>query len=187
MIIKLTRVKSSEEQILRNLLEIYAYELSQYTYIDVNDCGLFEVYKVLYRHIHKIRNIYNYDAHGIAYFVKVDNKLAGFVIINNHFDHINHCWSSKEEFYKERYFVIREFFIMHKYRRLGIGTYAVKYIFDKYKGRWSLSYYSKNKRAKIFWNKIINEHCKNGEKKLIKKIVNIRGKSINMEEITFEI
>jgi predicted acetyltransferase len=57
-------------------------------------------------------------------------------------------------------YTISEFFIMHKYRHKGIGKYVVKYILNKYKGKWQLNYHPKNEISKNFWIKIINEYTK---------------------------
>jgi len=64
-------------------------------------------------------------------------------------------------------YTISEFFIMYKYRQIGVGKYSVKYILDKYKGKWQLKYHPKNKNSKIFWNKTIEEYT-NGKYKIIK-------------------
>ena len=55
-------------------------------------------------------------------------------------------------------YVISEFFILFKYRRNGIGKYCVKYILDKFKGKWQLKYHPKNEISKKFWIKTIDEY-----------------------------
>jgi predicted acetyltransferase len=55
-------------------------------------------------------------------------------------------------------YTMSEFFVMYKYRRCGIGKYAVKYILDKFKGKWQLRYHPKNDISQKFWIKTISEY-----------------------------
>jgi predicted acetyltransferase len=50
---------------------------------------------------------------------------------------------------------------MYKYRRLGIGRYVLKTLFEKYKGKWQLLYHPGNNASRIFWNKVIKEYTNN--------------------------
>jgi predicted acetyltransferase len=60
-----------------------------------------------------------------------------------------------------------EFFVLFKYRKSGIGTFAVKNMFDKHKGKWGLMYHPHNIPSKKFWNKVVAEYT-NGKFELIK-------------------
>lgn len=72
--VKLKRVAIEERQIFANLLEKYIHEFSKYTLVDVNPLGLYgDLYLDYYWVEHK----------RWAYFIYVDAKLAGFVIVNN--------------------------------------------------------------------------------------------------------
>ena len=133
-------VKKEEKEILRNLLEKYAYEFSQYDNKDVNNIGLYG-YDYL--------DNYWTEENRFPFFIKVDNKLAGFVMVNDY-----------PEIRIETNYTMSEFFILYKYRRLGIGKYVVKNILNKYKGKWQLKYHPKNKASERFWIKIIDEYTK---------------------------
>ena len=142
MDISITTVSKAEKEILRNLLEKYLYEFSQYEDHDVNDIGLYG---------------YNYLDHywteenRFAFFIRVEGKLAGFIMINNHSD-------IKIEAKIETKYSMAEFFVMHKYKRRGVGTFAVKYIFNQFKGKWQITYAQKNEPANTFWNKVVNDY-----------------------------
>src|SRR5215510_950075 len=101
-------IKKEEKEILKNLLEKYGYEFSQYNNMDVNDLGLYG-YDYL--------DCYWYDKNRYPFFIKVDNKIAGFIMINDYpeLKRITLDYS------------ISEFFILFKYRCNGIGRYCVKY------------------------------------------------------------
>ena len=147
MNISIELVKKEEKEILKNLLEKYNYEFSQYNDLDVNNLGLYG-YDYL--------DCYWTEENRFPYFIKVNNNLAGFVMVNDY----------QEEKLDTNY-TISEFFIMFKYRRTGIGKYVVKYILEKYTGKWQLKYHPKNEISKIFWNKTIEEYT-NGKYEIIK-------------------
>jgi predicted acetyltransferase len=132
-------VKKECKEVLRNLLEKYNYEFSQYDNTDVNAKGLYG-YDWL--------DSYWTDDKRWAYFIKCNDNLAGFMMIND-YQETNGLTTD---------FTMAEFFILFKYRRLGIGKYAAKYAFDKYKGKWQLKRHPKNIASVHFWNKVINEY-----------------------------
>jgi predicted acetyltransferase len=140
MEITIELVKKEEKEILKNLLEKYHYEHSQYDDRGVNDLGLFG-YDYL--------DNYWTEKNRFPYFIKVIGKLAGFILVNDY-----------PEAKFESNYTISEFFIMYKYRNKGIGKYVVKYILDKYKGKWQLNFHPKNEISKNFWIKTISEYTK---------------------------
>lgn len=146
MNIKLELVGKDKKEILRNLIEKYETDFSQYDEQDVNDLGLFG-YDYL--------DNYWTEANRFPYFIKVNEKLAGFVMINDY----------PIAGYKTDY-TIAEFFIMPKYRRSGVGKCALDFIFQKFKGKWCLMYHPKNVAAQRFWTKMVN-HYTDGKYTLI--------------------
>jgi predicted acetyltransferase len=148
MNISVELVKKEEKETLRNLLEKWDYEFSQYDDRDVNNLGLYSY--------DYFENCWT-EENRFPFFIKVDNKLAGFIIIykGRQIKNINSDYS------------IDDFFVMYKYRKQGIGKYVVKYILNKYKGKWQFKYHPKNEISKIFWNKIIGEYT-NGKYDIIK-------------------
>ena len=128
-------------------MEKYDYEFSQYDNRDVNDLGLYG-YDYL--------DNYWTDESRYPFFIKVDNKLAGFIMVNDYHE-VN---------YNTNY-SMAEFFVMYKYRRLGIGKYSVKYVLNKFKGKWQLKFHPKNEVSKSFWIKTIEEYTQ-GKYEIIK-------------------
>ena len=131
-------IKKGEKEILRNLLEKYDYEFSQYNEMDINDIGLYG-YDYL--------DCYWTEEKRFSFFIRVDGKLAGFAMINDY-----------PTMKMELDYYMSEFFILYKYRKQGIGKYAVKYLFGKFKRKWQLIYHPKNEISKVFWNNVINEY-----------------------------
>jgi len=138
MRIELSPVSRDEKEILRNLLEKYQYEFSQFEHTDVNTLGLYG-YNWL--------DCYWTEKNRWAFFIRVEEKLAGFVMINDYL-----------EARKDGDFTIAEFFVMHKYRRLGVGKYAAKAVFDRFPGKWELKRHPKNIASVRFWDSIISEY-----------------------------
>jgi predicted acetyltransferase len=146
MEIKIIQVSREQKEILRNLMEKYDYEFSQYENMDVNDIGLYG-----YNYI----DHYWTEENRYAFFIKINGKLAGFIMVNN-----------IDETEMKTNFSMAEFFIMYKYKRLGIGAYAVKNIFEKFKGKWEITYAQNNIPANKFWNKIVYEYTNGKYKKI---------------------
>ncbi|AEF81890.1 GNAT family N-acetyltransferase [Leadbettera azotonutricia] len=147
MNITIDLVRKDEKEILRNLLEKYLYEFSQYEKTDVNSLGLYG---------------YNYLDHywtedrRYPCFIKAENKLAGFAMVNDY-----------PEVKIKADYTMSEFFILFKYRNSGIGKYAADYLFDKYKGKWQLKYHPKNTVSEKFWLHVVDDYTR-GKYELLK-------------------
>jgi len=148
MKIEIVSAQIEDREILSNLLEKYDYEFSQYDDRDVNKLGLYG-YKYL--------DFYWTEENRWAYFITVDEKLAGLVFVTNH----------PEIEDTETDFSICEFFVMYKYRRKGVGKNAFFQILEKHKGRWQLRLHPKNITSVHFWNNAVGEFTK-GRFELIK-------------------
>ena len=132
-------IKEEEKEILRNLYEKYEYELSQYTDCDVNNLGLYGFGFLDY---------YWNEDNRYAFFIKVDNILAGFVLIND--------YPAIKKL--DTKYTLDSLFVLYKYRRHGVAKYCIKYAFDKFKGKWQLNVIPKNVTSKIFWENTIAEY-----------------------------
>lgn len=134
---ELVPVKEEEKEILRNLLEKYDYEFTQYTLEDVNPLGLYG-YSYL--------DCYWTEKKRWAFFLKADGKLAGFAMVNDYPE------AGKTDY------CMAEFFVMFKYRRCGLGKWVAFQLFDKFKGTWQLKRHPKNLPSVAFWDKVVSEY-----------------------------
>jgi len=136
----LTLLKASKEHniVIRNLMQFYMYDFSEYTRYDVEDNGLFAPYADL-------QDYFEGD-NKFPYIVKADDKYVGFVLVK--------FTSSKDR----SYFSIAEFFILKKYRHEGIGKAIAIKVFNLHKGQWEVHQRDNNKAAQIFWNKVISAY-----------------------------
>ncbi|MCP1310533.1 GNAT family N-acetyltransferase [Paenibacillus tyrfis] len=132
--------KAAEEQksVVRNLLELYKYDFTEFDPEDVNEHGLFE-YPYL--------DHYWTEEGRHAFLVRVDGKLAGFALI-------------RELGSDERVYSVAEFFVMKKYRRHGVGREMAFALFNRFPGQWEVAEMEENVPAQTFWRRIIDEYTK---------------------------
>jgi predicted acetyltransferase len=134
--ITLQHVEYEHKSTLRQLLELYKYDFSEYIPDDVNESGLYE-YKYL--------DHYWTEEGRHSFFIRVDGRLAGFVLVRR---------IGMDELDRPLYSVA-EFFVMKKYRKLGVGTAAATEVFDRFPGVWRVAQVEANKPSKLFWKKVI--------------------------------
>ena len=148
MQVEIKQVCADEKEILRNLLEKYDYEFSQWNKRDVNELGLFG---------YPYFDHYWTENERWAYFIYADHKLAGFAMVNN----------LPEVDDRQTDFQMAEFFVLYKYRRSSVGKQAFFKVLELHKGRWQLKLHPDNLGSVHFWNRVINEYT-NGVYELVK-------------------
>lgn len=139
MKIELLEVQEAEKSVLRQLMELYAYDFSEFDGADVNAHGFYDYAYFDYYWTEESRH---------PFFIKVDGKLAGFVLINEY------CYVAKEPGTKS----IAEFFVMRKYRRKEIGKSVAIRVFDKFPGPWEVIQHGANEPSKVFWEAVIRAY-----------------------------
>ena len=140
MNIELKPVTLTDKDTLANLLEKYNYEFSQYDKRKFGNDGMFG-YKYLPN--------YFTDSDRFAYFIIVDDELAGFALINKYHECDRHIdWS------------MAEFFVAYNFRRQGVATRAVDMIFSRHKGWWQIKYHKDNKASVVLWNNVAKKYSK---------------------------
>lgn len=137
--VTIQRATPSDRSILRNLLELYLHDLSEFWPYELNEHGKFE-YPTL--------DYYLREPEYAAFLFKVDGKLAGFALVNN-----DVCLPQNERW-------MAQFFVLRKYRRNGIARHAAMQLFELMPGRWEIGEIPANLGAQIFWRKTIAEYTK---------------------------
>lgn len=138
MDIKLEKAAIEQKSVLRNLLELYNYEFTEFEPDDVDEHGLYG-YKYL--------DHYWTEEGRHPFFIRVDGKLAGFVLVREiGTSHGNSVYS------------MAEFFVMKKYRKTGVGRKAANMVFDTFIGEWKVSEIEKNVPAQCFWRRVVGEY-----------------------------
>lgn len=131
-------VQEEQKSILRQLIELYEYDFTEYNGRDIGPLGLFG-----YRYL----DHYWTEEGRNAYFIRCDGALAGFVLINRH------CYVSKDP--DTRF--LAEFFVMRKYRRQGVGRKAARLAVLTHPGPWELTVHPANPNAFGFWSNVVEE------------------------------
>ena len=140
MDIKLEKVTSEEKAILYNLLQFAIYDASQYVDIDLNESEFFD---------YNWFENYFIDDDRDAYFIKMGDKLIGFVMVNENLK----IYSNGKS--------IAEFLILPSYRRKKIGKQVAIAIFGMYLGNWEVEPIENSIQAYKFWQNTIKEYTNN--------------------------
>ncbi|MEO0470145.1 MAG: GNAT family N-acetyltransferase [Bacteroidota bacterium] len=132
-------VRFQEKSILRNLMELYAYDFSEFEKDPIGPDGLYGYHYL---------DHYWTEENREAFLIKVDAEIAGFVLINQVMQKPEHAGGHS----------IAEFFIMRKFRRRGLGKAVAFAALDLYPGVWEVACYYSNRSALSFWGKILQEY-----------------------------
>ena len=138
MNIEIQPASLEEKIILRHLMELYAYDFSEFEHCDVDAHGLFG-YDYL--------DHYWTEPGRYPFLVRVEGKLAGLVLVR-----------TLDESETNLTLSMAEFFILRKYRHRGIGRVVAQRIFDMFPGQWSVAQVENNHAAQAFWRKVISEY-----------------------------
>jgi predicted acetyltransferase len=133
-------VPATREQapILGNLLELYAHDLSACAHLDIGEDGRFGYKSLL---------LYWSEPNRHPFLVRVDGKIAGFVLVKN----------GSEVSGDRTVWDMAEFFILRRYRRLGFGTLAAHEVWKRCPGRWEVRVMQSNRPASLFWERAISD------------------------------
>ncbi len=87
------------------------------------------------------------EADHVPLLFRLHGTLAGFALLNAH----THSGAPADH-------NIAEFFVLRKYRRLGVGRAAAQALFSRYPGRWEAAVMRANTGARAFWHQAIGSH-----------------------------
>lgn len=131
-------VPEEDKSVLQHLMELYTYEFSVFEDLDVNAHGVYG-YEYL--------DHYWTEEWRHPFLIRHENRLAGFILIRE--------MGEKDGV---KVYSMAEFFILLKYRRLGLGRQAAFFAFDRFPGNWHVSEVECNLGAQAFWRKVIGEY-----------------------------
>ena len=140
MNVEIVPIPEDRQDVLFQLWQLYVYDFSELDGGDVGEDGRYASSIYL--------GEYWRDPRRHPYVVRVDGKLAGFVLVH------------RRERLADDPGVTRmaEFFIMRKYRRRGVGELVATRIFDQFPGRWDVSEIAQNVGAQAFWRRVIGRY-----------------------------
>ncbi len=138
MDLELVATTASDAPTLRNLLQLYMYDFSEFMGLDVGADGRF---------MEKDAALFWRDALRHPFFIRVDGQLAGFAIIDE-----------QSRLFPTPANDMAEFFVLRKYRRHKVGSRAAMCAFDRFRGRWEVRQMARNTIATAFWRQVIGAY-----------------------------
>jgi len=126
-----------DQTVVRRLLQLYHYDFSEFDGSDVNSHG---------EYLHRYFDEYWLDSDREALLFRVDGAWAGLALVFTGDPHD-----------------VAEFFVMRKYRRSGVGTYAAARVFERHEGNWTVRQQLSNRPATDFWRRAIPYHFDEAE------------------------
>ena len=145
MNIQIKPILPEQKSVFIQLMNLYDYDFTEFTDNDISENGYF-----YYTHYYADKLWTDNIRH--PFFILVDEKLAGFVIVKD---------GGYQYLDDKNAHNIDEFFVMKKYRRNGVGTVAAKTAFDMFRGTWEVCQMQNNLPARKFWKSVISEYTKN--------------------------
>jgi len=125
-----------DKRVLTQLLEFYQYDMGEYWPQDLDIHG--EYTFAVDRYLRNPRLS--------AHLFLVDGKYAGFGLVDPDVSLAgNELWMG-------------QFFVMKRYRRIGVGRLGARFLFDIYRGKWEVGQMPLNLPAKAFWRRTIAEY-----------------------------
>ena len=136
---------ATERSVIECLAQLYQYDFSEMSRGDpqhgnVANDGRF--------HNIDFDSYYAQEEH-YEFLVRVEGELAGFVLVSpgrSFRDDTEDVWW------------IDEFFVMRKYRRLGVGEHVARTIFARLPGTWQVAEMDINTGAQAFWRGVIGRY-----------------------------
>lgn len=129
-----------EKPILTRLMELYLYDFSIFIDEEIGDDGIYG-----YNYL----DAYWVEPHRFPFLFRVEGKLAGFALVRRVGEQDGLPLHS-----------MTEFFVMKKYRRLGVGKAAAFWLFNRFAGAWQVEEVNTNLTAQVFWRRVIQEYSR---------------------------
>jgi predicted acetyltransferase len=135
--IQVCKAVEEDKTPLRRMMELYLYDFSEYTGSDLDKHGVYGYERLDY---------YWIESNRFPFLVRVDGRLAGFVLVRDQ------VFENGESIH-----YMAEFFVVRKYRRQGVGREAALQVFRQFPGLWRVPEIDENLPAQAFWRKIIGD------------------------------
>lgn len=134
--VEVLHAAAEQEPIVANLLELYAYDFSEFHPMQLGPDGRFG-YKGLAR--------YWSETDRLPFLIKVEGRLGGLVLVKR----------ERGVLGTETVWDVAEFFVLRALRRQGIGARVAHEIWRRYPGKWQVRVIETNQGALRFWEHAI--------------------------------
>lgn len=130
--IKVEPAGVAQRNLLRNLLQLYLYDFSEFVAVERNTDSRFS-YPYL--------DHYWTEPDRFPFLISVEGEHVGFALVREELDPLTN----------ETAYDLAEFFVMRRFRRQNIGSQAVHILVNKLPGSWILRVLATNNPALRFW------------------------------------
>ncbi|MFI4987336.1 MAG: GNAT family N-acetyltransferase [Alphaproteobacteria bacterium] len=139
--VEIVAAAAGERIVVERLMQLYHYDFSEFAAPDGPHGELDE------RGIFPYSHLEGYWSGGCceALLIRRRGRLAGCVLLNE--------WSLSGRRVDR---VMAEFFVMRKYRRLGVGTRVARTVLGARPGLWEIGIAHYNKPAEAFWRSVVS-------------------------------
>ncbi len=137
MNVTLDPVSPTDDAIVNRLMQLYAYDFSEFMGWDIADDAVF--------FSGETKATYRPEPGRHAFLLRVDGRLAGFVIVEEK-SRITGDTDVMD---------MAQFFVLRKFRRSGVGASAATQAFDRFPRKWEVRELAENEAAIAFWRKTI--------------------------------
>ncbi|MBI4301000.1 MAG: GNAT family N-acetyltransferase [Chloroflexi bacterium] len=134
---RVERAAIGDKAIIRNLLQLYLYEFTEFHDVPMSKNGEYDYLYLDCYWTEKKRHPYLFFRRG---------ELAGFALV-------------REE---EEHYSIAEFFVLRKFRQRGLGLACATDIIGRHKGKWKIEFLDANGNVGKFWGRVAS-NVANGE------------------------
>jgi len=128
-----------DKETLRNLMQLYIYDFTEFTEAAVQSDGLYNL-------VPDFNDYWLGNSTHYPMLIRYDQECAGFAMVKQ-VDRRNRTLH-----------VIAQSFIMRKFRRRGLGQRVAERIFEQFKGEWEVYQLERNVPAYHFWTKTIHSY-----------------------------
>ena len=152
---------------IQNMARFYVYDMSEY-------CGHMEGWEIPEDGLYECLDFKSYfkDKNAYPFLIKKNKELVGFVIINN---------KGSDE---TTQFNMAQFFILRKFKKMGIGSHIAKICFNKFQGIWEVMVLPENIGAYKFWCKVIGDYTNGNYTKYTKTVEHLENCAKNIFKFT---
>ena len=126
--------------VVKNLVPYYLHDMSEHLGWTCTAEGRFEGCEDL--------ESYWGESEKHAFVLRVGEEPAGFVLILAEHDEPGVDYS------------ITDFFVLRKFRGRGVGQRIAHELFDRFRGRWKVEQFARNKPSVAFWQKVIDRYSR---------------------------
>lgn len=138
--LEIKEVPVGDKWVIRNLMQLYRYDMSPLLAVDVDSHGLFD-----YKHLDHYWTPQGRAEGRVPYLFFVQATIVDFALKNGY----SYRGSS------EPTSNVAEFFVMKRWRGRGIGRRAACQLFDAHRGHWEVAQMRANVEAQAFWTSVI--------------------------------